>query len=165
MKVGDDEQRLQRQRTAHPPPRSPQARGILGPQLAVGAVPQWARLRLHRLSAAARRRADLQRGLRVHGDGDLIPARVVEAPWLTRLQPVGEDVSLVLETANGTVRIDGETVLSTHDITDDEIPADRRSSWRMELPRAAAGRRALPVGRRQTFGMLERSSPMDKISR
>ena len=30
------------------------------------------------------------------GDGGLIPARAVEAPWLTRLQTVGEDVSLVL---------------------------------------------------------------------
>ena len=29
--------------------------------------------------------------------GGLLPARVVEAPWLTRLQTVGEDVSLVLE--------------------------------------------------------------------
>ena len=59
------------------------------------------------------------------GDGDLIPARVVEAPWLRRLQPLGEDVSVVLETADGTVRIEGETVLSTHDITDpSEIPAD-----------------------------------------
>ncbi len=39
------------------------------------------------------------------GDGDLIPARVVEPPWLTKLQPLGEDVSVVLETADGTVRI------------------------------------------------------------
>ena len=60
------------------------------------------------------------------GDGDLIPARVVEAPWLTRLQPRGEDVSVVLETDDGTVRIDGETVVSTHDITDpSEVPADQ----------------------------------------
>ena len=35
------------------------------------------------------------------GDGDLVAARVVQAPWLTRLQPVGEDVSLVLETDDG----------------------------------------------------------------
>ena len=43
------------------------------------------------------------------GDGALIPARVVEAPWLRRLQPLGEDVSLVLETADGTVRIAGSS--------------------------------------------------------
>src|SRR6201991_2471777 len=52
------------------------------------------------------------------GDGELAPARVVEAPWLSKLQPLGEDVSVVLESADDTVRIEGETVLSTHDITD-----------------------------------------------
>jgi hypothetical protein len=36
------------------------------------------------------------------GEGELIPARVVEAPWLTHIQFSGEDVSLVLETADGT---------------------------------------------------------------
>ena len=35
------------------------------------------------------------------GDGDLIPARVVEAPWLRTLTPKGEDVSCVLETEDG----------------------------------------------------------------
>ena len=65
------------------------------------------------------------------GDGELIPARVVEAPWLTRLQPLGEDVSVVLETADGTVRIEGETVVSTHDITDpSEVPAEMLARWR-----------------------------------
>jgi hypothetical protein len=60
------------------------------------------------------------------GDGELIPARVVEAPWLTKLQPLGEDVSVVLQTADGTVRIEGETVVSTHDITEpSDIPADQ----------------------------------------
>src|SRR4029078_1035924 len=65
-------------------------------------------------------------GYLFEGDGELIPARVVEAPWLSTLQPLGEDVSLVLQTADGSVRIEGETVLSTHDITDpNEIPADQ----------------------------------------
>src|SRR3979490_1525599 len=60
------------------------------------------------------------------GDGDLIPARVVEAPWLTMLQPLGEDVSVVLETADGSPHIEGEVVFSTHAITDpSEIPADQ----------------------------------------
>jgi hypothetical protein len=35
-------------------------------------------------------------------------------------------VSVVLQTADGTVRIKGETVMSTHDITEpSEIPADQ----------------------------------------
>ena len=29
------------------------------------------------------------------GDRGLVPARVVEAPWLRRMQPRGEDVSVV----------------------------------------------------------------------
>jgi hypothetical protein len=47
------------------------------------------------------------------GDGGLVPARVVEAPWLRRLEPNDEDVSVVLETASGTTRISGRSALST----------------------------------------------------
>jgi hypothetical protein len=47
------------------------------------------------------------------GDGTLVPARVVEAPWLRDLQASGQDVSVVLETERGTTAIRGETVLST----------------------------------------------------
>jgi hypothetical protein len=50
------------------------------------------------------------------GDGELIPAWVVEAPWLRRLQPGGEDVSVVLETAKGTTRIQGTSLLSSFSI-------------------------------------------------
>ena len=46
------------------------------------------------------------------GDGPLQPATVVEAPWLRRLIPAGEAVPLVLETASGTVRIEGTSILS-----------------------------------------------------
>ncbi len=48
------------------------------------------------------------------GDGDLVPARVVEAPWLRELEPHGQDVSVVLETEAGTTTtIEGRTALST----------------------------------------------------
>lgn len=101
------------------------------------------------------------------GDGDLIAARVVEAPWLTRLQPLGEDVSVVLQTANGPVRIEGETVLSTHDITDaGEIPADqlaKLANWTFPALQQAGVRYRWDG--EETYGMLERSSPMDKIHR
>lgn len=44
------------------------------------------------------------------GEGALIPARVVEAPWLDHFQFAGEDVGLVLETRDGRRhRIGGET--------------------------------------------------------
>ena len=99
--------------------------------------------------------------------GDLIPARVVEAPWLSRLQPVGEDVSVVLETANGTERIEGETVLSTHDITDpSEVPDEllaKMANWTFPALQQAGVR--YRWNGEETYGMLERSSPMDTIAR
>jgi hypothetical protein len=101
------------------------------------------------------------------GDGDLIPARVLEAPWLTRLQPLGEDVSVVLETDNGIERISGETVVSTHDITDpSEVPPDelaKLANWTFPALQQAGVR--YRWNGEHTIGMLERSSPMDKIER
>jgi hypothetical protein len=47
------------------------------------------------------------------GDGELVPARVVEAPWLEKVEPKGQNATVVLETMRGTERIEGETVLST----------------------------------------------------
>jgi hypothetical protein len=101
------------------------------------------------------------------GDGGLVPARVVEAPWLTTLAPRGENAALVLETPSGTVRIEGETILSTHDIHhDDEMYSTQALAAEMPsfpaLQQAAV--RYLWDGE-ETFGMLERSNPLDKISR
>jgi hypothetical protein len=101
------------------------------------------------------------------GAGGLIPARVVEAPWLRRLQPLGEDVSVVLETEDGTVRIEGETVLSAHDITDpSQIRADqlaKMANWTFPALQQAGVRYTWDG--EQAFGMLERSIPMDQIVR
>jgi hypothetical protein len=52
-------------------------------------------------------------GYLFEGDGELRPARVVDAPWLRRLEPKDEDVPVVLETENGTTRIEGQSILST----------------------------------------------------
>jgi prepilin-type processing-associated H-X9-DG protein len=99
--------------------------------------------------------------------GALVPARVVEAPWLRRLAPRGEDVSVVLQTDRGTVRIDGETVMSTHDITDrSEVPAEQlamMADWTFPALQQAGVRYRWDG--EETIGMLERSSPMDKIER
>lgn len=101
-------------------------------------------------------------GYLFHGDGDLIPARVVEAPWMTRLRPGGEDVSFVFETAAGLVRIEGETVLSTHEITHaSAAPAAKSSKWTFPALQQTGVRYRWDG--EETFGMLERSSPMDKI--
>lgn len=61
-------------------------------------------------------RPTFNEGYLFDGDGPLVAARVVRAPWLERLQPRGEDVSVVLETERGTTTISGETALSTFTI-------------------------------------------------
>ena len=101
------------------------------------------------------------------GDGNLIPARILEAPWLTKLQPLGQDVALVVETSRGTIRIEGETVVSTFDIRhDDETLAIK--ALKQEMPDFPALQQAGVRYRwdgEESFGMLERSYPLDKISR
>jgi len=52
-------------------------------------------------------------GYLFEGGDALTPARVVDAPWLRRLEPKGQDVSVVLETERGRTTITGETILST----------------------------------------------------
>lgn len=120
-------------------------------------------------------RPTFNEGYLFDGDGSLIPARVVEAPWLRRLQPRGENVSVVLETADGTERIEGETVVSTQDITDPSELAVRTggaeeaaallakmANWTFPALQQA-GVRYRWKGE-DTYGMLERSSPMDSIT-
>ncbi len=100
------------------------------------------------------------------GDGELIPARVVRAPWLTRLRALGEDVSLVLETAGGRVSIEGETVVSTHDVHHKDKTYSTQSLKREQADFPAvhqAGVRYRWDGE-QTYGMLERSNPLRKIT-
>ena len=73
----------------------------------------------------------------------------------------------MLETADGTERIEGETVVSTHDITDpNEVPAEllaKMANWTFPALQQAGVRYRWDG--EQTIGMLERSSPMDKITR
>jgi hypothetical protein len=95
-------------------------------------------------------------GFLFDGDGALVPARVVEAPWLRRMQPHGEDVSVVLATETGTTTIRGETLLSTFsaigiDLGDFPIlqQAIVRYTWDDE----------------EANGMLERSMPPAKVER
>jgi hypothetical protein len=55
------------------------------------------------------------------GDGDLVPARVIDPPWLRSLAPSGQDVSFRLETEQGNFDVQGETVLSTFMVMPPEI--------------------------------------------
>ncbi|WP_007508420.1 hypothetical protein [Pseudofrankia saprophytica] len=89
------------------------------------------------------------------GEGKLIPARVVEAPWLRRLVPSGDPVPVVFESELGITRIEGVTVNTTHDtVHRPELPnfpvlfqGECRYSWDGE----------------ETYGMLERSTVRDQI--
>lgn len=93
-------------------------------------------------------------GFIFEGDGALIPARCVQAPWLRTMAPSGQDVTLVLETEKGTHTIKGETILSTFHVMPPPIGHGLnlqqcmvRYTWDGETAN----------------GMLERSTPMDKM--
>ena len=91
------------------------------------------------------------------GDGALVPARVVDAPWLRRMEPRGEDVSVVLESEGSTVRIHGETQLSAfHAIPvteDSDFPILQQCIVRYTWDGESAN------------GMLERSSLPSEVER
>jgi hypothetical protein len=94
-------------------------------------------------------------GFLYDGDGPLIPARVVEAPWLRELRPVGEDVSVVFESELGRTRIEGETALSTFDVVDRPTMPN--------FPALYQGGVRYRWDGEETYGMLERSTMRDKI--
>jgi hypothetical protein len=90
------------------------------------------------------------------GDGALIPARVVDAPWLRRLTPKGEDVSCVLEAINGDrVTIGAESVMSTFMVMPPEVGGG------LQLQQAIA--RYTWDGEVGT-GMMERSTSAGNLS-
>ena len=97
-------------------------------------------------------------GYLFEGDGELVPAWVVDAPWLRRLQPTGEDVSVVLETAKGTTRIAAESVLSTYHIMGGVGP----SATNLPVLQQAITRYTWDG--ESANGMMERSIPGDQLN-
>jgi hypothetical protein len=92
------------------------------------------------------------------GDGELVPAWVVDAPWLRRAEPSGEDVSVVLETAAGTTRIDAESVMSNFTVmggvgSNPAFPVLQQAIARYTWEGESAN------------GMMERSMPGDQVER
>lgn len=90
------------------------------------------------------------------GDGPLVPARVVAAPWLRTTQPRGEDVGVVLATERGEVAISGETVMSTFlaiPNETDRFPVLQQAIVRYTWDGETAN------------GMMERSMPPDRVAR
>lgn len=95
-------------------------------------------------------------GFVFEGDGALIPARAVESPWLRRLATHGDDVALVLETADGRrFPIEGTTFINTrsrgHSVLPPSFPlvqqAHARYRWDGE----------------EATGMIERSTLRDQM--
>ena len=142
---------------------------FLGSQFAVGVVPQRARLRLHRRAAAyPDGEPTFNEGYNSArlSTGDLIPARVLQAPWLTHLEAKVKYVALTLETPNGTVHIDGETILSTHHVYHDDNMFSSQAL--MQLYMSAFRRCSRPVcginrDGEEAFGMLEWLNPLDQL--
>jgi prepilin-type processing-associated H-X9-DG protein len=96
-------------------------------------------------------KATYNEGYVFEGSGSLIPARVVRAPWLQTLLPSDEDVGCVLETTNGSDRIEGRTASSTFTVMPREVggglhlqQAIARYTWDGE----------------ESVGMLERSTAL-----
>ncbi len=89
-------------------------------------------------------------------DGDrMIPAGVVDAPWLRRIVPSGDDVTLTLESELGLTKISGETVLSTFRIGNPDLPG------MMHLQQSGV---RYVWGDEFAYGMIERSDQADFIS-
>jgi hypothetical protein len=51
----------------------------------------------------------------VTGEGERLPARLAEAPWMRRLEPAGDSIPLLFDTPAGQIRIEGRTLLKTFD--------------------------------------------------
>ena len=102
------------------------------------------------------------------GDGELIPARVVEAPWLTRLQPLRRG-RLGRAGDRGTAS-SGSRARRCCRRTTSPTPARcprrllaKMANWTFPALQQAGVR--YRWNGEETYGMLERSSPMDKITR
>ncbi|OHV21360.1 hypothetical protein BBK14_26890 [Parafrankia soli] len=91
------------------------------------------------------------------GDGSLVPARVVRAPWLTTLQGGTEDVSLVLESEIGTIEIGGETVTSVFNLGDPTSPN--------ALAALVQGGVRYTWDGEEAYGAIERSTPPRELVR
>jgi len=95
-------------------------------------------------------KATYNEGYVFEGSGDLVPARVVDAPWLSSLTPKREDVSCIVETVTGAVfRMTGDTTASTFMVMPPEVGGG------LQLQQALA---RYNWDGEDAIGMLERSS-------
>ena len=78
----------------------------------------------------------------------------MDAPWLRRLTSSGEDVTLTLRTADGDVRVEGETILAAC------LPGGLSPEFPPALHQACVRYR---LGGEEAVGMMERSIPVDQL--
>ena len=71
--------------------------------------------------------------------GEILPAKVVDTPWLAGTEPDGDDVGFTMRTPRGDVRIEAQTALSTF------VP-ERSIGEGVDLPDPPAGDRPVPLG-------------------
>jgi hypothetical protein len=91
----------------------------------------------------------------VYFEGEMIPATLVDTPWLKRLQPNGEDVSFALRTVDGDYHVAGTTILSSC------MPGGTSHEFAPALQQAGVRYR---WDGEETFGMMERSIPVDQLA-
>lgn len=100
-------------------------------------------------------------------DGEkMLPATVVEAPWMTSFQAEGGPVPLVLETVDGTHRIEGFSTTSTAiagTASRQKVKAMSTANSQHNLFFHQGGARYVWDGE-ETYGMVERSLPVDKVT-
>lgn len=88
-------------------------------------------------------------------DEKVVPARVVKAPFLNRLQAQDEDVSLVLAAGGKTIEIEGYTTMSTFMIMPPEVGGG------LQLQQALA---RYSYNGETVIGMIERSIAQDQVA-
>lgn len=91
------------------------------------------------------------------GSGELKVARADVVPWLDRLQTSGDNVSFVLETAQGAVSVEGVTFINTRSVNKGSavLPPD--------FPIVQQAHARYRWDGEEACGMVERSSTPDKI--
>jgi hypothetical protein len=89
----------------------------------------------------------------VFDGNDLIPARVINTPWMTKMAPAGQDVSFSLESKLGRADIEGETYASTF------VP-ELKLGDDVSFPPLQQGIARYRWDGEEAYGMIERSYPV-----
>ena len=123
VRVAGEERFVHRQRTADPAQGVRRLEGFWGHCWQSALFPSGRAFGYIAYPPRPDGRPTFNEGYLFDGDGDLIPARVVEAPWLTPAEAARRGRLGRAGDRRRHRRIEGETVLSTHDITDpSEVP-------------------------------------------